>query len=432
VLLRKPDPLPDGYFAHVLALARRLEARVRAEDATRATVMAISLDEIDDGSDLQDVTDVLGLNLYFGWYYRTLDGLGPFLDSLRVRHPARPLLLSEYGAGSDERIHALEPRAFDFSTEHQQRFHEVQFPQLRARNYVIGTAVWNQFDFGSKGRHDSKPNINQKGLLYFDRSPKDIWHYYRAVLRPEPVLHIATRDWRERAGSRAEDAVQPVTVYSNRPEVELFVNGESRGSKRTENATARWQVPLHPGTNRLVARAGGVVDAVDVTYTDRSALFGDAPHGGSIGVNAGSHYQYVDDGGTVWEADRAYEPGAWGHIAGEPRLRHHRVFGTGDDPLYQAARIGARQYRFDVPDGTYDVRLAFVEMQHEQPRQRVFDVMVNDHYAFRGLDLAGTYGRYVAVERTVSAHAAGGAGIEVRMVPVIGDATISGILVRRW
>lgn len=431
VLLRKPDPMPAGYLALVRALAQRLEARVHEEDATRATVMAVSIEEIDDGSGLQDVADVLGLNLYFGWYYRTLDGLGAFLDTLHTSHPSRPLLLSEYGAGSDERIHTLEPRAFDFSTEHQQRFHQAQFPQLRARDYVIGTAVWNQFDFGSKGRHDSKPNINQKGLLYFDRRPKDVWHYYRAVLRPEPVLHIATRDWLQRAGSRAEDALQPVLVYSNLPDVELFANGKSLGSKRTENATAQWLVPLRAGTNRLVAGGGsGVVDMVDVAYTDRTALFNAtaAANVRSIAVNAGSHYQYVDDSGIVWEADRPYSRGSWGHTGGAARLRHHRVFGSSDDPLYQAARVGVQQYRFDVPDGTYDVRLLFVEMEHAQPRRRVFDVAVNDQYVFRGLDLAAAYGRHVAVARTVLAHADGGAGIAIRLEPVIGEATISGIL----
>ena len=247
VLLRKPAPMPDGYVARVLALTKRLEARVKAEDATRLTVTAVSFDEVDDGSGVQDVPDVLGLNLYFGWYYRTLEGLGPYLDSLHAKHPGRPLLISEYGADSDERIHAREPVAFDFSTEHQQRFHESNFSQMRAREYLVGTAVWNQFDFGSKGRHDSKPNLNQKGLFYFNRVPKDVWHYYRAVLRSEPVLHIATRDWQIRGGSSAADMRQPVVVYSNLPQVEMFVNGTSIGAQRTENGKATWIVPFRAG-----------------------------------------------------------------------------------------------------------------------------------------------------------------------------------------
>lgn len=432
VLLRKPDPMPAGYTALVLALAQRLEARARAEDATRATVIAVSFDEIDDGSGVQDVPDVLGLNLYFGWYYDTLDAWGPFLDSLHAKHPTRPLLVSEYGAGSDERIHTLEPRAFDFSTEHQRRFHEAAFRQLRERPYLLGSAVWNQFDFGSKGRHDSKPNINQKGLLYLDRTPKDVWHYYRALLRPEPVLHIATRDWSRRAGSRPEDARQPVAVYSNLDAVELFASGVSLGTKRPDNGLAEWSVSFQPGDNHLAARGpGGESDSFTVTYDNRSDFVRSAIPGAVLAVNAGSHYQYVDDGGTVWEADRPYSAGGWGHIGGEQRLRHHRIFGSKDDPLYQVERVGVQQYRFDVPDGDYEVQLRFVEMEHTAPGRRVFDVAVNHHVVFRALDLAGSHGRYAAVERTVVVAAVDGGGVVVSFDPATGQATISGLLLRR-
>lgn len=442
VLLRQPSPMPDGYVARVRALAERLEARVRAEDATRATVIAVSFHEIDDGSGLQDVADVMGLNLYFGWYYDTLDGFGPFLDSLHAKHPTRPLLISEYGAGSDERIHTLEPRAFDFSTQHQQRFHEASFRQIRERAYLTGSAVWNQFDFGSKGRHDSKPNINQKGLLHLDRRPKDVWHYYRAVLHEAPVLHIATRDWPVRAGSRAQDAHQPVVVYSNLPHVELIVNNESLGAKRPVNGTAEWVVPLRDGTNRLEARgrdgdAGtGVgsaeIDVVDVRYEDRSHLFTDAAGPVTVlAVNAGSHYQYMDDTSTVWEADRTYVSGSWGHAGGVTRLRHHRIFGSRDDPLFQIQREGVHEYRFDVPDGVYEVGLRFVEMEHADAGRRVFDVHVNGRVLLPTLDLAASHGRYVAVERTVVAEAIDGRGLTVGLAAVVGEPIISGILLHR-
>jgi beta-galactosidase len=433
VLLRKPDPVPPGYSAKVHALAERLEAVVHAEDSTRTTVIAVSLDEIDDGSGMQDVADVFAMNLYFGWYYRTLEGLGPFLDSLHARNPTRPLMISEYGAGSDERIHALVPRAFDFSTEHQQVYHEANFRQLRERPWIVGTAVWNQFDFGSKGRHDSKPNINQKGLLYFDRKPKDVWHYYRALLVQEPVLHIATRDWPVRAGSRPVDARQPVVVYTNLPEVELFVNGSALGKQQPENATARWTVPFRAGTNRLVARGGdGVSDVFDVRYDDRSGFFRAGESGvRELAVNAGSHYAFLDAAGTVWEPDRAYTAGDWGHVGGEARLPHHRIFGSGDDPLYQHVRNGARQYRFDVPDGTYDVRLLFVETEHTERGRRVFDVVVNGQAVFERLDLAAAYGRWTAAERTVATRAEGGSGIGIDLTPTAGETTISGLLVRR-
>ena len=436
VMLVKPNPVPEGYGERVVALARRRERAARREDSTRLTVTAISFDEIDDDTGLQAIPDILGLNLYFGWYYRTLEGFGAWLDSLHRRHPSRPILISEYGAGSDERIHAREPRAFDFSTTYQQRFHERTFPQLAERPWLAGTAVWSHFDFGSQFRHDSKPNVNQKGLFYMDRTPKDVWFYYRARLVDEPVLHVAARDRRSRAGSRPRDERQPVKVYTNLDDVELLLGDSSLGRRRPANATAEWVVPLRDGDNRLrargVRRGAEVVDEVVVRYADRAPLFRDpAAAAREIAVNAGSHYEYVDAGGMVWEADRPYERGSWGYVGGAPALVHHRIFGTVDDPLYQAARDSAREYRFDVPDGEYEVRLRLVETRHERAGERIFDVRVGGVPVFTSLDLAAQYGRYVAVERAARVRASGGGGLVVRFDAGAGAPIVSGIVVRR-
>jgi beta-galactosidase len=440
VLLREPDPLPEGYRAAVVELAERLDAVAHEEDATRLTVTAISFGEIDNGTGFQDVPDILGMNLYFGWYYRSLEGIGPFLDSLHARHPDRPLMISEYGAGSDERIHALEPRAFDFSTEYQRRFHESHMAQLQARDYLVGTAVWNQFDFGSASRNDSKPNINQKGLLYYDRTPKDVWHYHRARLLDEPVLHIATRDWRHRAGSRPGDASQPIVVYTNLDSVELSLNGSPAGRTAATGGVARWIVELAPGENRLEARGEGdgteVRDEARILYQDRSGLFtatgdpgGSAARG--IAVNTGSHYQYIDAAGTVWEADRPYEPGGWGYVGGEPRLDHRRIRKTGEDALYQASREGAGSYRFDVVDGEYDVRILLAETRFREPGERVVDVRVNGVPVVTDLDLAARHGPYTAIQRTARVTADDGSGVRIELDASAGVSTVSGIEVRK-
>ena len=437
VMLRPLVPEPPGYRDRIVRLAKRLDARAKAEDPTRPTVTAISFEEIDNGTGFQDIPDILGFNLYFGWYYRTLDGLGPWLDSLHRRNPARPLIISEYGADSDERIHTREGREFDFSAEYQQRFHEETFPQLEARDWLIATAVWNQFDFGVKGRHDSKPNINQKGLFYFDREPKDIAYYYRAQLVDEPVLHLATRDHLERAGSRVADRMHPVKAYSNLPQVELFLGESSLGTRQPRNSIAEWEVPLRHGANVLRVRGRGVSgtmveDVATVRYTDRASFFRSADSDvRSFAVNAGSHYAFVDPSGRTWEADRPYETGGWGYVGGKPHLFHHRIFGTSDHPLYQAIREGADSYRFDVPDGAYDVAVRLVEMRHDSAGRRVFGVTVNDQPIFDAVDLAGQYGRYVAVERTIRTRATGGRGITVRFTPTTGTPTVSGILVHR-
>lgn len=440
VLLREPQPPPPEYRPAVLALARRLEARAKAEDPYRLTAMAISFDEIDNGSGVQDVADVLGLNLYFGWYYRHLAGFGAYLDSLHARHPLRPLLISEYGAGSDERVHADSGVAFDFSSEYQRRFHEETYPQIRARSYLAGSAVWNHFDFGSAHRQDTKPALNQKGLRFHDRSAKDVVHYYRALLRPDPVLHIATDEHLQRAGSDEADARQSVVVYSGLPRVELLMNGASLGTRTVVNGRAAWAVTFRHGANSLTARnaAGtpGPVDVALVHYDDRSPLFGRGnglprPDDASIviAVNAGAHYEVIDESGLVWEADRPYSPGGWGYLGGRAERTHHRIAGTVLEPLFQSVRAGMDAYRFDVPAGEYELTLGFTEIRPRPDASRVFEVVVNGRSAGEPVDPATR--PVTAIRRTVRVSVAGDQGIEIRFVPRHGEPAVAAIQLRR-
>jgi len=427
VTLVKPDPLPENYLEEVLALAKHLNAIVREEDPLRPTVMALSRDEVHNGAALYDVPDILGLNLYFGWYYGELDSLGPFLDRFHRSNPDVSLFVSEYGAGSDERVHAIQPARFDFSTEFQQRFHEETFRQILDRPWLIGSAVWNQFDFGSDYRQDTKFGINQKGLWYYDRTPKDIAWFYKAQLREEPVLHIAARDWRRRAGSRPGDAIMPVRIYSNESPVELFVNGFSLGSKAVHNMAAVWDVGFAPGENVLSARSAAREDKVTIDYDDRGSLFADdSPPPAKLAVNAGAGEQFVDRDDRVWEADRGYVEGSWGHIGGTGERTHHRIFGTEDDPLYQTRRLGSHSYRFDVPDGSYLVGLRLANLADTAAGTDEFRVDING-LALDVHDLEP----FTRREIEVPVAASGGHGLTIRLISESGDAFVNGIAVQR-
>ena len=424
VLLTKPNPIPERYYEIVPELTARLERRARAEDPTRLTVMALSRDEIDEDYGIGDIPHVLGLNLYFGWYYEQFASLGPFLDRIHRERPTRPLIVSEYGADTDERVHSREPKAFDFSSEHGQNFHVESFPQLEARPFVLGTAVWNQFDFGSAGRQDTKYGLNQKGLFFYDRTPKDSAFYYQAALLEKPVLYLA-REWTQRAGSRPEDRLQPVWVYTNQPEVELIVNGRSAGTRQVENRVARWEIDLSNGANNVRARAGVYEDRVTIFYSDRTG-------GTTFAVNAGADYAHVDEAHVYWEPDRAYEPGSWGHIGGKATRTHHRIFATEEDPLFQAAREGAEAYQFDVPDGTYEVTLGFSENRRGAAAgQNVFSVSVNGNEVLRDVDLLAAHGAFTAVTRKTRVDAEDGTGIRIEFRASAGTASIASIMIRR-
>lgn len=364
VMLREPEPSPENYRSDLLALAAELDAIAKEEDPVRPTVMALSRDEFDYGVPLWEIPDIVAFNVYFGWYYEDFDALGEFLDDYRRSNPETPLMVSEYGAGSDERVHSRSPVSFDFSTELQQDFHEQNFRQILARPWLIASAVWNQFDFGSNHRQDTKFAINQKGLWFFDRTPKDIAAYYRARLSDEPVVHIAARDWPVRAGSRSGDGMMPLRVYSNGKAVDLLHNGKSLGTIQPENATATWTIDLDNGANSFVARSASAEDRFMIRYEDRAPMFA-AGAAAELAVNAGGNEQITDAAGTIWEADRAYSPGSWGYVGGQPERRHQAITGTDDDPLYQTRREGAHSYRFDVPDGAYEIELLWADLDDD-------------------------------------------------------------------
>lgn len=426
VTLVDPKPMPADYHEEVIELAKHLQATVHEEDPSRPTAMALSRDELGKAPPLQAVPDVVAFNLYFGWYYEELESLGSFLDDYHARHPDRPMFVSEYGAGSDERIHALEPEPFDFSTEYQQRFHEAAFSQILERPWLVGSAVWAQFDFGSDYRHDTKFGLNQKGLHYYDRSPKDVAWLYKARLDDEPVLHIAAGDWRRRAGSRSADAIMPVDVYSNEPSVELSVNGVSLGSRPVRGAVATWDISFAPGENRLAAHSANREDEVTVHYEDRRGFFDSGSATGALLVNAGGGEQFIDGDGRIWEADREYREGSWGHIGGEAERSHHRIYDTEDDPLYQTRRRAPHSWRFDVPDGHYRVGLRFAQLGNPQPGPSRFTVDVNGEPHDIGPVPPFTR-RDVDVETAVTA----GDGLVLRLPDGPDEPYLNGIVVER-
>lgn len=131
-------------------------------------------------------------------------------------------------------------------------------------DFVVGATVWNFNDFNSESRVDAIPHINEKALVTADRRPKASYYYYKAVLSKEPFVSIPTQQWKVRGGREdAPDAgvcTQPVEVFANTRQVELFLNGRSLGVQPVEEHCAQFRVPYRSGENvleRIRARTTG-------------------------------------------------------------------------------------------------------------------------------------------------------------------------------
>lgn len=231
-----------------------LNDMVHDMDKTRKTTIAVvSMCPMDDP--YIQIPDVVSHNHYFGWYGGDTSMNGPWFDNFHAKYPNIPVGMSEYGCEALN-WHTSNPKQGDYTEEYQAYYHEELIKQLYTRPYIWATHVWNMFDFGADSRAEGgEDGQNHKGLVTFDRKyKKDSFYAYKAWLSDEPFVHICGK----RYVDRVEDETR-VTVYSNQPEVELFVNGESLGKQTSEEHFFYFMVP-NAGESNLVAVAGEYKD----------------------------------------------------------------------------------------------------------------------------------------------------------------------------
>jgi len=233
---------------------RILNDLVHEMDKTRlTTIAAVSMCKMDDPYLL--IPDLVSYNHYFGWYGGDTSMNGPWFDKFHATHPNIPIGISEYGCEALN-WHTSDPKQGDYTEEYQAYYHEELIKQLFSRKYIWATHVWNMFDFGADARAEGGENgQNHKGLITMDRKyKKDAFYAYKAWLSDDPFVHLCGKRYID----RVEDVTR-VTVYSNLPEVELFVNGESIGKKTAEDHFFYFDVK-NVGESTIVARAGEYSD----------------------------------------------------------------------------------------------------------------------------------------------------------------------------
>ena len=244
---------------------RILNDLVHEMDKTRlTTIAAVSMCKMDDP--YIQIPDVVSYNHYFGWYGGETSMNGPWFDKFHATHPTIPIGCSEYGCEALN-WHTSDPKQGDYTEEYQAYYHEELIKQLFSRKYMWATHVWNMFDFGADARAEGGENgQNHKGLVTMDRKyKKDAFFAYKAwLVSPEvdPFVHLCGKRYID----RVED-VTKVTVYSNLPEVELFVNGQSIGKKTAADHFFYFDVK-NVGESVIVAKAGELSDQGKIRKVD--------------------------------------------------------------------------------------------------------------------------------------------------------------------
>ncbi len=470
VLLRphfnNDKPRQEIYFARVAELARQLDSTTRHEDPTRYTMLVNHGDfNRYKAVGLTAIPQLVGWNLYSGWYGGNLSDFPAFLDRHHKELPDKPLLVTEYGADADPRIRSMQPVKFDKSVEYTTAFHQYYLSAMMERPFVAGAMLWNLADFNSEGREETMPHINNKGLLMWNRTPKDPYYFYQASLRKEPVLKILGAYWKQRGGmadSNAPVCTQPVQVASNLAAAELFLNGKSLGKQSVKAALASWSVPFVQGANKLTVQgiSGGrtITDQLTIDFQlqpDRLQRT-DIPFR-QVNLLLGANRYYIDSARQLWIPDQPYRSGSWGHVGGKvfkipgnnrlPYGTDKNIVGTDNDPIYQTQHTGLTQYRFDVPAGQYELTLHFAELlggtvkgipynlssegRKEDEVLRSFDVLANGQVLLNGFDIGRQYGVARAVAKRFTVTVSGQQGLVLDFKPVTGEPVLNAIQLKK-
>jgi beta-galactosidase len=386
------------------------------------------------------------------------------LKEHHAKLPNKPVIIAEYGAGSDPRIRSDEPRRFDFSIDYMNYYHEYYLSVINKYDFVAGGAIWNLVEFNSEGRKDAVPHVNQKGIVTYDRQPKDLFWYYKAQWNNEPMVKIAPVLNDKRCGMQDDKehytSTQKIWIYTNLDKVELIANGKSLGRFDAKDKKVVFEVPFINGKNKLEARAASegkiYQDFQEVDFTlyplnlkDEKAELNE------INIICGSHYYFTDDYGQIWMKDKPYEKGNFGYIGGKQYERwpggpagDKEIFGTTDEPIYQTQHVNPEAYQFDVPNGKYEVTLRFAEILTEKDAkkllynlgadnvkdeaiERVFNVLINETTVVEKLNLRKQIGEMQAYDVKFRIKVKDDNGIKISFDPVKGDPVINAIKVRK-
>lgn len=252
----------------IRSFMRELHELAHRQDATRLTTIRRC-------EFCADIVDVYSPSIWAGWYSKRFTDYRQMEEAAIARYPR--FIHAEWGGDSHARRHAegnfdivAGDKTGDWSESYIVRLFDWHLKEQLSMPQLTGAAFWTFKDFATPLRpHNPIPYVNQKGVVERDGTPKESYYVFQSYWAKKPMLHIYGHSWPIRWGEA--DEKKQVLVYSNQPEVELFVNGVSMG-KRKRNvsdfpaAGLHWDVVLQPGANVIEARSAGLYDKIEQRY----------------------------------------------------------------------------------------------------------------------------------------------------------------------
>lgn len=449
------------YFANIALLAKRLDSVTKKEDPLRPTMIAHHGNyNLYKEVGLIDIPSVIGWNLYQGWYGAKIEDLPVYLDRFHQEYPNKPMMITEYGADADPRIRSNDPVRFDKSVEYATYYHRYYFKEIMQRPFIAGAQVWNLADFNSETRNETMPHINNKGLLEWNRTPKDPYYFYKAMLTGRPFIKILGP---EKITATADSGLSTfkgiIKIASNAKRVHFIINDEQQIAE-THDGIAAVYATLQNGINNIeVITKGEGTDVSDRKKMDciiHPYILSERTEFHDLNILMGAKRFFLDSKGKLWMPDQPYRKGSWGSVGGKafklpksslPYGTDKNIKGTDDDPVYQTQLTGINSYKIDVPDGAYGISLHFAELlggkvqglvyslndgdRTEVESKREFNVIINDKTLLENFNISKEAGRATALVKTISVLVNDGNGIKIIFKPVEGEAVLNALQVKK-
>lgn len=248
-------------------LTLHLAGIVRKYDRTRPVTAGCNEPSPDNHLFKSGALDLIGFNYHREW-----------IKDVPRNFPGKPFLLTEsvsalqtrgyYRMPSDSLFIAPErwdkpytdPSMMCSSYDNQHvpwgSTHEETWDIVKHTPYCAGQFIWTGFDYlGEPTPYGFPARSSYFGIIDLAGFPKDIYYMYQSEWTDRPVLHLFPHwNWTE------GQTVDLWCYYNDADEVELFVNGKSRGvrsKKDSHQYHVAWRVAYEPGEVKVVARKDG-------------------------------------------------------------------------------------------------------------------------------------------------------------------------------
>ena len=248
-------------------LTLHLAGIVRKYDRTRPVTAGCNEPSPDNHLFKSGALDLIGFNYHREW-----------IKDVPRNFPGKPFLLTESVSALQTRGHYrmpsdslfIAPERWDkpytdpsmmcssYDNQHVPwgSTHEETWDIVKHTPYCAGQFIWTGFDYlGEPTPYGFPARSSYFGIIDLAGFPKDIYYMYQSEWTDRPVLHLFPHwNWTE------GQTVDLWCYYNDADEVELFVNGKSRGvrsKKDSHQYHVAWRVAYEPGEVKVVARKDG-------------------------------------------------------------------------------------------------------------------------------------------------------------------------------